>query len=74
MQGCIFPWDPVIQPRLPVSGTRYIISEDIIYMQLFEATGIIRGKILLESPSHHLEKSHRESNSSCSAFCDLSEK
>lgn len=48
MQGCVLPWDPVTQPRLPDSWAHG--SEDIICLLLFRATGINRGKILFLSP------------------------
>lgn len=45
----MLPWDPMIQTRRPDSGAHG--SEDVIYLLLFEATGIIGVTILLlESP------------------------
>lgn len=66
------PWDPGIQTRLPDSGAHG--SVDIIYLLLFEATGIIGVTILLlESLSHQLENSHKESHSTC-VDCGVNEK
>lgn len=53
----MLPWDPVTQTRRPDSGAHG--SADIIYLLLFEATGII------ESLSRQLENSHKESHSAC---------
>lgn len=60
----MLPWDPVNQTRRPDSGAHG--SADIIYLLLFEATGIIGVTILLlESLSRQLENSHKESHSAC---------
>lgn len=61
----MLPWDPVTQTRRPDSGAHG--SADIIYLLLFEATGII------ESLSRQLENSHKESHSAC-VDCGVNEK
>ena len=71
-QGSMLPWDQATQPRLPDSGAHG--SEDRIYLLLFGAAGMTRRQILfLESPNHHLEKSQKESGSTC-AYCNMIEK